>query len=575
MRLRAWQQRLIETLRGFGGSSFLVVACPGAGKTIGTGAAIKELLVRFQAEQLIVVCPTTALRAQWADALHGFALPLDPRFRNADGVIRRGFTGVVVTYQQVASQPDLFDHLCGRKRSIVVFDEIHHASEESSWGERMQRAFERACFRLSLSGTPFRSDGNPIPFIRYEDEKSVADFAYEYAEAVRDGVVRPVEFPRHGGKVSWHANGAVFNATFDDPLEKIDDARRLRTALSAENDYMRVVIRAADERLTALRKGGMPEAAGLLIADDIEHARAIARLFVDLGLIAPVVVASDEDDPHGKIESFSGSHDRWIIAVNMISEGVDIPRLTVLVYATCRRTELFFRQAVGRVVRARAADPEGLLASVFIPADQKLTALAKRIEEEIRHELRRGNELADDEDDDLVLLTRRSDFRPLTAEAEQAETIIDGVLYSPDELARARELQQQLSLGDDKLPTLLQSFRSATQPTDATPAHRRVDELRDEMTRLVGDYTERIAATFEGRTFDWKQANILVNRAMGVRSRKEAGVEELERGVAWLRRQISEFDERLPLLAARIERELADKRARKPARRASRSNAQI
>jgi superfamily II DNA or RNA helicase len=575
VRLRGWQQQFVEALRGFGGSSFLLVACPGAGKTVATGAAVKELIPRFQAEQLIVVCPTTALRAQWADALHGFALPLDPRFRNADGVIRRGFTGVVVTYQQVASQPDLFDHLCGRKRTIVVFDEIHHASEESSWGERMQRAFERARFQLSLSGTPFRSDGNPIPFIRYEGGCSVADFAYEYAEAVRDGVVRPVEFPRHGGTVTWHANGAVFNASFDDPLDEIDDARRLRTALSADNDYMRVVISAADERLTALRESGIPEAAGLLIADDIEHARAIARLFVDIGLIAPVVVASDEDDPHGKIESFSQSHDRWIIAVNMISEGVDIPRLTVLVYATCRRTELFFRQAVGRVVRARATDPERLLASVFIPADQKLTALAKRIEEEIRHELRRGNELADDEDDDLLLLTRRSDFRPLAAEAEEAETIIDGVLYSPAELARARALQQQLSLGDDKLPTLLESFRDATQPADAAPAHRRVDQLRDEMTRLVGSYTERIRATFDGERFDWKQANALVNRAMGVRSRKEAGVEELEGGVAWLRKQISDFDERLPLLAARIERELAEKRARKATSRTSRASAQI
>ena len=91
-------------------------------------------------------------------------LHLDPRWRNADGAWRDDVDGVVVTYQQVASAPDLFAHHLGRP-TFVVLDEIHHAGESATWGTALRTAFDGARHRLALSGTPFRSDARAIPFV--------------------------------------------------------------------------------------------------------------------------------------------------------------------------------------------------------------------------------------------------------------------------------------------------------------------------------------------------------------------------------------------------------------------------
>ena len=153
---------------------------PGAGKTLAACQAIRAA----GAEQIVVVCPTTALRAQWADAADRVGLHLDPRWRNADGAWRADIDGVVVTYQQVASAPDLFAHHLARP-TFVVLDEIHHAGESASWGTALRAAFDGAPHRLALSGTPFRSDARAIPFVRYDEERRCApDFVYGYGEAV-------------------------------------------------------------------------------------------------------------------------------------------------------------------------------------------------------------------------------------------------------------------------------------------------------------------------------------------------------------------------------------------------------
>ena len=90
----------------------------------------------------------------------------------------------------------------------MILDEIHHAGDARSWGEAVREAFEPATRRLALAGTPFRSDANPIPFVRYEAEadgsrRSAADSSYGYAGALADGVVRPVLFLAYAGQTRW------------------------------------------------------------------------------------------------------------------------------------------------------------------------------------------------------------------------------------------------------------------------------------------------------------------------------------------------------------------------------------
>src|SRR5213078_3390862 len=93
----------------------------------------------------------------------------------------------------------------------------------------------------------------------------------------------------------------------------------------------------------------------------------------------PVVVLSDDPKASGRIAAFSATNDRWLVAVRMVSEGVDVPRLAVGVYATSASTPLFFAQAVGRFVRSRRP---GETASVFLPSIPSLLQYASEMERE-------------------------------------------------------------------------------------------------------------------------------------------------------------------------------------------------
>ena len=229
-----------------------------------------------------------------------------------------------------------------------------------SWGTALRTAFDGAARRLSLSGTPFRSDARAIPFVRYDDDRRCApDFMYGYADAVGDDVCRPLAFRLLDATLRWRVDGQESIAAFADELEPTDDARRLRTAIDPATPLLPRMLRDADA-LLAKARAVVPDAAGLVLCDDRAHARATAALLRTVAGEKPVVVVSDEAGAHARIDRFArGGADapRWLVAVNMVSEGVDVPRLVLAAYATVRRTDLFFRQAVGRVVRRRPGRP--------------------------------------------------------------------------------------------------------------------------------------------------------------------------------------------------------------------------
>jgi superfamily II DNA or RNA helicase len=162
----------------------------------------------------------------------GAGIALDDRFRNADRALASDLDGAVATYQQVAAAPKTFAALC-RVPTLVVLDEIHHAGEEAAWGQALRDAFAGARYRVSLSGTPFRSDGAALPFVEYSAGECVAQTSYDYARALSDGVCRALVFPLHGGEAEWVSrDGTEMHATFDQPLDRRHAAERLRTALT-------------------------------------------------------------------------------------------------------------------------------------------------------------------------------------------------------------------------------------------------------------------------------------------------------------------------------------------------------
>ncbi len=409
VRLRPWQHTALARFAASPHPDFLAVATPGAGKTTFALAALRTTLAKRPA-RVVVVAPTAHLKLQWAAAASVLGLHLDPAWTPADGPMPPDMHGVVTTYQQVALSAAAIRPEA--KGAVVVLDEIHHAGEEQAWGEALREAFAGSSRRLALSGTPFRSDTRAIPFVRYEADEAVPDFEYGYGDALRDGrVVRPVYFPRIGGEMEWSApDGAIHAATFDDQLAMQLANQRLRTALSIDGEWLLTVIREAAARLERVRRQ-QPDAGGLVIALDQEHAKGIAQLLRREIGVSATVVTSDDPEASAKISAFAVGHEPWLVAVRMVSEGVDIPRLRVGVYATTVTTDLFFRQAVGRFVRW-VPGIRDQRAWLFIPDDLRLRIRASEIAEARRHSLRRDRQTDDGMDPDAA---RRAEAAELAA----------------------------------------------------------------------------------------------------------------------------------------------------------------
>jgi superfamily II DNA or RNA helicase len=448
--LRSWQKDAFREYFRIPRRDFLLVATPGAGKTAYALTVAAQLLARREIAAITVVTPTEHLKHQWAQAARARGIPLDPAYRNSQGRASADYTGVAVTYAQVAAHPALHRQRTQNRRTLVIFDEIHHAGDALSWGEAIRDAFEPARRRMGLTGTPFRSDANPIPFVTYLQDpdgsmRSSSDYVYGYGPALDDGVVRPVIFLAYSGEMRWRTRaGDEVTGTLGTPMTADQLAQAWRTALDPEGEWVTRVLETADRRLTEVRRG-MPDAAGLVIAGDHADARAYAALLRRLTGTRPVVVLSDDPAASRKIAAFTDSGDRWMVAVRMVSEGVDIPRLAVGVYATSVGTALFFAQAVGRFVRARRP---GETASVFLPSIPALLGYAAELEAERDHVLRHRGE--DDEQRELADAQRRRDtpdqLGDTTFKALQASAHFDRVLYDGAEFGASAAEEEFLGL---------------------------------------------------------------------------------------------------------------------------------
>ncbi len=514
VRLRPWQHAALARYSAARHRDFLAVATPGAGKTTFALAALRTTLATRPA-RVVIVAPTAHLKLQWAAAAARLQLHLDPAWAPSEGAMPRDMHGVVTSYQQVAmSARDL--RVLSRD-ALVVLDEVHHAGEEQAWGDALREAFADSGPRLSLSGTPFGSDTRAIPFVRYEADEAVPDYEYGYGDALRDGrVVRPVYFPRVGGEMEWSApDGALHRATFDDPLATQLANQRLRTALSINGEWLPAVLRDASARLEDIRRH-QPDAGGLVIAMDQDHARAIAAaLRREIGAPA-IVVTSDDPAASRRLTEFAAGTDPWLVAVRMVSEGVDIPRLRVGVYATTVTTDLYFRQAVGRFVRW-VPGIRDQRAWLFLPDDPRLRVRASEIADQRRHSLRRAHR--DDDADQQP--SAGPDDAPMLGDQLSLFTALSAVVSGdggasaawhdplPDDRDDGIDPSIEVELGPP--PALLATGDEGTGLT------RR--EVKDRLRQANADAARDIARV-SGLTF--AAVNLELNRMAGIRRVTEA-----------------------------------------------------
>lgn len=455
--LREWQARAVEAVLSHPAADFLAMATPASGKTRFALRVAHDYMLSGRARRILVVCPTNHLRTQWADAAGTIGLHLDPALTNEQTREAADYHGAVVTYQQVALAPNVFQRGCAAGSTLVILDELHHAADGRHWGKALRQAFDGAVFRLVLSGTPFRSDNHPIPFVRYEQGESRADFAYGYTEAIRDRVCRPILFPSYEGDLSWLSEGREHRATFEDGLTFERQRERLKTAL-LQDSWLGPVVADAHRQLTQLRKQEHPDAAGLIVSMDQDHARWVAALVERWTGTKAAVAVSDDPSASRTITAFAErSQQQWLVAVNMVSEGVDIPRLRVGVYGTNVLTEMYFRQVVGRFVRMQPQVPAPQRAWLYLPKDPVLVRYARQIKAERDHVL-----------EEIMPAGQRDLFDRATVSVKE---------YAPlHAVARVDSL-----IGDDEART-----DDAAAPVPEVPLHDRKRDLRDLHRLLVG-----------------------------------------------------------------------------------------
>lgn len=523
-KLRAWQQEALDAYFASDQRDYLVAATPGAGKTTFALTLAATLLREGEIDRIVVVAPTEHLKVQWADAAARLSIRLDPRFTNKQWAPSRQYHGVVVTYAQVAVKAAVHKYVTETARTLVILDEVHHGGDALSWGDAIREAFGPAKRRLLLSGTPFRSDTAPIPFVEYIPDKhgiriSQTDYAYGYARALEDGVVRPVLFHVYAGKMKWRTRaGDELEAQLGQDNTKDVTSQAWRTALAPDGEWMSSVLRSADARLSEIRQH-VPDAGGLVLASDQTNARAYAKLLHSITGETTTVVLSDDAEASGRIEKFAESTTRWMVAVRMVSEGVDVPRLSVGVYATSAATPLFFAQAIGRFVRARR---RGEAASVFLPNVPVLLALAGELERQRDHALDRMEADNDGLDDALLDAANREEStsdelaQEFSYQALESHAHFDRVVYDGKEFGQLAEPGTDEELEFIGLPGLLEpehvhdllmqrqarqsrhrqarETREASgeeEPTLPAPLHRSLKEQRQLLNSLVGLYARQ------------------------------------------------------------------------------------
>jgi len=381
MQLRRWQSECISrALLKFSAphKHFLCLATPGAGKTVMASVLAAKLLEQNQIDIILCFSPSVIVSS---DFEHALAAHTNARM---DGLL--GSKGRSLTYQSMLYLDDSFWKLFDTNRIFVIFDEIHHCAGDSSgnanvWGQKIiQHIQGRATYSLALTGTPWRSDQIPIVLSTYcQQQKIHCDYVYGLTQAVSDNVCRTPKITLIDNDRVWvkHNNEVFKFSSFGDLLK---ESKCPYQQLIENEALISYFIDQSSKKLSAIRKQHS-NAGGLIVAATVEHAKKISEiLYRRTGDQAYIATYRDED-PLSIINTFKFNSEKWIISVGMISEGTNIPRLRVCCHLTRVKTELHFRQVLGRILRSNnEANEEGFL---FMPAEPSLIEYATRVAHEI------------------------------------------------------------------------------------------------------------------------------------------------------------------------------------------------
>ncbi|WP_395005277.1 DEAD/DEAH box helicase [Undibacterium sp.] len=381
MKLRQWQAECISrATQKFDteDNHFLCLATPGAGKTLMASALATVLLRENKIDLILCFSPSVVVAEDF-----GRSLAAHTNMR-MDGLL--GSRGRSLTYQAMLHLDSSFWSLFDSHRIFVIFDEIHHCASDgvataNSWGQKIIENIQgRAAYTLALTGTPWRSDQIPIALARYSHTGKIhCDYTYGLSQAISDNVCRiPKITLIDNDRIIVRRDNETSRYTSFEHLLK--DSGCSYQQLVEDEELIVYFLEQSSKKLDAIRKE-FPNAGGLIVAASVGHANEIARIMKDrLGENAHVATYREED-PLTIISTFKDNSEKWIISVGMISEGTNIPRLRVCCHLTRVKTELHFRQVLGRILRSEnEINSEAFL---YIPAEPMLIEYATRVADEV------------------------------------------------------------------------------------------------------------------------------------------------------------------------------------------------
>ncbi|WP_046225066.1 DEAD/DEAH box helicase [Vibrio sp. ECSMB14106] len=458
--LRAWQAecaaQAIEKFTSNKYSHFFCQATPGAGKTVMAAEVARRLFEQGMIDLVLCFSPSLTVAEGMQKT---FSWKLECSFNGGLGSL-----GGSYTYQSIRFLDENGWNTVSKYRVLVVFDEIHHCSfddegRSNSWGlEIVSKIQGFARYTLALSGTPWRSDRLPIVMAEYSDPegKVVCDYQYGLQQAVEDKVCRRPKIVLIDNE-HLSVKASSDNQHFASILDCLKQSDVSYQSVIHNEDAMNYILNSGCQKLEQIREES-PSAGGLVVASSIKHAKDIQKRLVEHFNQSACIVTYHHDNPLHEIESFRHSTVQWIVSVGMISEGTDIPRLQVCCHMSSVKTELYFRQVLGRILRIN--DSPNQEAWLYTFAEESLIGFAERIEQDIPESCLfiKSNEQTDESD-------KAQSFTPTD--------------LSNDKIMVSGKSSTQLNWS--KIDGLQNAFHSDFEG---------YDELR------LGDFKQRVIATF-------------------------------------------------------------------------------
>jgi superfamily II DNA or RNA helicase len=381
--LRGWQTACLSAVKKHHSQShkhFFCLATPGAGKTVLAAEVAAYLFETKQIDFVICFSPSN-------EVANGIRKTFAKRLNcNFDGVI--GSVGCSYTYQNMRFFNDDYWKLLKNNRVLVVFDEIHHCAGSSIedanvWGQDIVKNIQQqAAFTLALTGTPWRSDLLPIALATYSDpdNKIQCNYTYSLQQAVNDGVCRNPKIVLIDNEEISVTTTKQETKTYNSLKSLLKDPSFSYQDLIKHEAVINYIIAQGVSKLATIRQQNS-NAAGLIVASSVEHAEQIVTVLTDLFHQSATIVTYKESDAGDRINHFRFSNTQWIVSVGMVSEGTDIPRLQVCCHLSRVKTELYFRQVLGRILRVNSSPNQE--AWLFTLAEETLTTFANRIDQEL------------------------------------------------------------------------------------------------------------------------------------------------------------------------------------------------